>query len=54
MLVTGATAGIGRETAELFARRGAAVIITGRDAERGRPGDHVPRVDRRAASRARR
>ena len=35
VLVTGATAGIGRETAELFARRGATVIITGRDIERG-------------------
>src|SRR5262245_58396065 len=35
VLVTGATAGIGRQTAMLFARRGATVIITGRDAERG-------------------
>jgi NAD(P)-dependent dehydrogenase (short-subunit alcohol dehydrogenase family) len=35
VLVTGATAGIGRETATLFARRGATVIITGRDIERG-------------------
>ena len=35
VLVTGTTAGIGRETAELFARRGATVIITGRDIERG-------------------
>ena len=32
VLVTGSTAGIGRETAMLFARRGATVIITGRDA----------------------
>ena len=35
VLVTGATGGIGRETAMLFARRGATVIITGRDTERG-------------------
>jgi NAD(P)-dependent dehydrogenase (short-subunit alcohol dehydrogenase family) len=35
VLVTGATAGIGRETATLFARRGATVLITGRDPERG-------------------
>ncbi|HKF74813.1 MAG TPA: SDR family NAD(P)-dependent oxidoreductase, partial [Candidatus Dormibacteraeota bacterium] len=35
MLVTGATTGIGRETAMLFARRGATVVITGRDAARG-------------------
>src|SRR6267378_2159129 len=35
VLVTGATAGIGQETARLFARRGAAVVITGRDTERG-------------------
>jgi NAD(P)-dependent dehydrogenase (short-subunit alcohol dehydrogenase family) len=35
VLVTGATAGIGRETAMLFARRGATVVITGRDTVRG-------------------
>src|SRR5215471_9631487 len=35
VLVTGATAGIGRQTALLFARRGATVVITGRDTERG-------------------
>jgi NAD(P)-dependent dehydrogenase (short-subunit alcohol dehydrogenase family) len=35
VLVTGATTGIGRETAMLFARRGATVVITGRDTERG-------------------
>jgi NAD(P)-dependent dehydrogenase (short-subunit alcohol dehydrogenase family) len=35
VLVTGATAGIGHETAKLFARRGATVVVTGRNAERG-------------------
>ncbi len=35
-LVTGATSGIGRATALAFARRGASVVIVGRDAERGR------------------
>ena len=35
VLVTGGTAGIGRQTAKLFARRGATVVVTGRNAERG-------------------
>jgi NAD(P)-dependent dehydrogenase (short-subunit alcohol dehydrogenase family) len=34
-LVTGATSGIGRAAAEALARDGAAVIVTGRSAERG-------------------
>jgi NAD(P)-dependent dehydrogenase (short-subunit alcohol dehydrogenase family) len=34
-LVTGATSGIGRATAELLGRRGAHVIVTGRSVERG-------------------
>ncbi len=44
VLVTGATAGIGRQTATLFARRGATVVITGRDPERR------PRVDAPSSS----
>jgi NAD(P)-dependent dehydrogenase (short-subunit alcohol dehydrogenase family) len=35
VLVTGATAGIGRETAKLFAQRGATVVVSGRNTERG-------------------
>src|ERR1700694_123920 len=35
VLVTGATSGSGRETPMLFARRGATVVVTGRNAERG-------------------
>jgi NAD(P)-dependent dehydrogenase (short-subunit alcohol dehydrogenase family) len=35
-LVTGGTAGIGLETAGLLASRGAEVVITGRDVERGK------------------
>jgi NAD(P)-dependent dehydrogenase (short-subunit alcohol dehydrogenase family) len=34
-LITGATSGIGRATAEAFAREGARVIVSGRDEQRG-------------------
>jgi meso-butanediol dehydrogenase / (S,S)-butanediol dehydrogenase / diacetyl reductase len=36
VLVTGSTSGIGEACARLFAESGAAVLVTGRDAERGR------------------
>ena len=35
-IITGATSGMGRATALLFAREGAAVVASGRDADRGR------------------
>jgi retinol dehydrogenase-14 len=35
VLITGATAGIGYETARILAERGAQVVISGRDADRG-------------------
>lgn len=35
VLITGATSGVGRATAQLFARAGAKVIVSGRDQTRG-------------------
>jgi NAD(P)-dependent dehydrogenase (short-subunit alcohol dehydrogenase family) len=35
-IITGATSGMGRATALLFAREGAAIVASGRDAARGR------------------
>jgi len=35
VVVTGATSGMGRATALLFAREGAAVVASGRDPQRG-------------------
>jgi NAD(P)-dependent dehydrogenase (short-subunit alcohol dehydrogenase family) len=48
-LVTGATSGIGRETALGLAERGATVIVAGRDAARGR--DAVAEIGRRTGRR---
>ena len=36
VIVTGGTAGIGKETARELARRGATVLVTGRDQDKGR------------------
>ena len=33
-IITGSTSGMGRETAYLFAKEGAKVVVTGRNAER--------------------
>ena len=48
-LVTGSTHGIGRATALLFAKEGAAVVVNGRDAEAG---DEVVRAIREAGGKA--
>jgi NAD(P)-dependent dehydrogenase (short-subunit alcohol dehydrogenase family) len=48
-LVTGATSGIGRETAAGLAERGATVIVHGRDALRGR--EAVTEIERRSGRR---
>ncbi|AQZ68239.1 3-oxoacyl-[acyl-carrier protein] reductase [[Actinomadura] parvosata subsp. kistnae] len=44
-LVTGGTSGIGLATARLLARAGADVVITGRDARRGKDAVHATRED---------
>jgi NAD(P)-dependent dehydrogenase (short-subunit alcohol dehydrogenase family) len=36
VLITGGTSGIGRATAQLFGQRGARLIVTGRDEDRGK------------------
>ena len=35
-IITGSTSGMGRDTAYLFAREGAKVVVTGRNAERAK------------------
>jgi NAD(P)-dependent dehydrogenase (short-subunit alcohol dehydrogenase family) len=55
VLVTGATAGIGFFTAQGLAARGARVLITGRDPDRGEKALHeLRRVDEREPDRERR
>ena len=49
VLITGATSGIGRATAEYFAREGACVTIVGR---RGDEGNEVLHVMQKAGARA--
>ncbi|MFI7004673.1 SDR family NAD(P)-dependent oxidoreductase [Nocardia sp. NPDC050175] len=44
-LVTGGTSGIGLATARLLARAGAEVVITGRDAQRGKDAEHAAQAD---------
>jgi short-subunit dehydrogenase involved in D-alanine esterification of teichoic acids len=36
VFVTGGTSGVGKETAKAFADRGGSVVLTGRDAQRGK------------------